>query len=172
MGQNSSGRTSAKRVVASWFGGIPMNRIQMHCPYQGASFGGWSQMPWNYGGLYCAAVVAKRTGRPVKWLFRRREDFYGGQMDEGAYYCKVGAKKDGTITAVEARVVPRQPCFPFFGVVHHLIENTSIPHVYGKMEAVQVNKGITVPTRCEQNANCHTLSLVFEHCRRASRWTP
>ena len=53
-----------KRVVASGFGGIPMSQIQVHCLYQGASFGGWSQMAWNYGGLYCAGVVAKRTGRP------------------------------------------------------------------------------------------------------------
>ena len=33
-----------KRVISSWFGGIPMNRIEMHCLYQGASFGGWSQV--------------------------------------------------------------------------------------------------------------------------------
>ena len=58
-----------KRVISSWFGGIPMNRIQLHCPYQGASFGGWSQMPWNMGGHYCAGLLAKRTGRPVKWTF-------------------------------------------------------------------------------------------------------
>ena len=101
-----------KRVVSSWFGGIPMNQIQMHCPYQGASFGGWSQMPWNMGGHYCAALAAKRTGRPVKWSFSRREDFYGGEMDEGVYYAKVGAKKDGTITAVEASSAPRQHSLP------------------------------------------------------------
>ena len=82
----------AKRVIASWFGGIPMNKIQIHCPYQGASFGGWSQVNWNMAGHYCAAVLARRTGRPVKWTFTRREDFYGGEMDEGVYHFKVGAK--------------------------------------------------------------------------------
>ena len=161
-----------KRVVASWFGGIPMSQIQMHCLYQGASFGGWSQMSWHYGGLYCAAVVAKRTDRPVKWLFSRREDFYGGQMDAGAYYCKVGAKKDGTVTAVEARVVLSNLLMPFFGVVHHLIENTNIPHVYGKLESVYVNKGMNVPTRCEQAANCHTFTLAFEHVAAALQMDP
>ena len=162
----------SKRVVSSWFGGIPMNRIQMHCPYQGASFGGWSQVPWNMGGHYCAALVARRTGKPVKWLFSRREDFYGGEMDEGVYYAKVGAKKDGTIIAVEARVLLANTLFPLFGVVQHLIENTSIPNVYGKMIAVQVNKGITVATRCEQNANCHTQSLVFDHVAAALGMDP
>jgi len=152
-----------KRVIASWFGGIPMNKIQIHCLYQGASFGGWSQMPWNMGGHYCAAVIAKRTGRPVKWMFNRREDFYGGEMDEGVYYFKVGAKLDGTITAVKGRAVFANQTMPVFGFVRHLIDNTRIPNVYGKTEAVKVNKGPTVPVRCEQNPNCHSLTLVFNH---------
>jgi CO/xanthine dehydrogenase Mo-binding subunit len=149
-----------KRAIASWFGGIPMNKIQIHCLYQGASFGGWTQVLWNMGGHYCAAVVAKRTGRPVKWMFSRREDFYGGNMDEGVYYYKVGAKLDGTITAVKARSVVVNQVMPFFGFVKHIMENTKIPHVYGKTDTVQVNKGVTVPTRCEMNSNCYSLNEV------------
>lgn len=152
-----------KRVIASWFGGIPMNKIQIHCLYQGASFGGWSQMSWNMGGHYCAAVVAKRTGRPVKWMFNRREDFYGGEMDEGVYFFKVGVKLDGTITAVKGRAVVSNQLMPVFGFVKHFAENTKTPNIYGKTEAVKVNKGPTVPVRCEQNANCHSLTLVCNH---------
>ncbi len=152
-----------KRVIASWFGGIPMNKIQIHCLYQGASFGGWSQMPWNMAGHYCAAVLAKRTGRPVKWAFNRREDFYGGEMDEGVYYFKVGTKLDGTITAVKGRAVFTKQMLPFFGFVRHFHENTKIPNIYGKTEVVMINKGLTVPVRCEQNSNCHSLTLVFNH---------
>ena len=40
------------------------------------------------------------------------------------------------------------------------------------MMAVQVNKGMTVPTRCEQNANCHTQSLVFDHVAAALEMDP
>ena len=76
----------AKRNISTWFDGIPMNKIDIHCLYQGASFGGWSQVAWNMGGHYCAAVVAKRTGRPVKWTFNRREDFYGGGVGGGGDY--------------------------------------------------------------------------------------
>ncbi len=153
----------SKRAIASWFGGIPMNKIDIHCLYQGASFGGWSQMGWNMGGHYCAAVVARRTGRPVKWVFNRREDFYGGEMDEGVYYFKVGAKLDGTITAVEERAALTNQLMPVFGIVRHLHDNTRIPNIYGKSEGVRVNKGPVVPTRCEQNSNCHSLTLVFNH---------
>ncbi len=152
-----------KRAIASWFGEIPMNKIDIHCPYQGASFGGWSQMSWNMGGHYCAAVLAKRTGRPVKWAFNRREDFYGGEMDEGVYYYKVGFKLDGTITAVQGRSIVTNQAAPVFGLVKHLIDNTRIPNIYGRTESVKVNKGPTVPTRCEQNSNCHSITLVFNH---------
>jgi xanthine dehydrogenase molybdenum-binding subunit len=153
----------AKRVISSWFGGIPMNKIQMHCPYQGASFGGWSQVAWNMAGHYCAAVLAKRTGRPVKWTFTRREDFFGGEMDEGVYYFTVGAKKDGTITAVKGRAVLANQQWPVFHFLRHLVENTKIPNIYGKLEVVFINKGPNVPTRCEQNANTHSQTLIFDH---------
>ena len=162
----------SKRAISSWFGGIPMNKIIMHCPYQGASFGGWSQMPWNMGGHYCAALLAKRTGRPVKWLFTRREDFYGGEIDEGVYRYKVGAKKDGTITAVRVEAVLSNHLWPVFGVAKHFIENTRIPNVYGKLEAVQVNRGMSVPVRCEQNANTHSLTLVFDRVADALSLDP
>jgi xanthine dehydrogenase molybdenum-binding subunit len=162
----------SKRVISSWFGATAMNKITMHCLYQGASFGGWSQVPWNMGGHYCAALIAKRTGRPVKWVFTRREDFYGGEMDEGVYYYKVGAKRDGTITAVKVRALLSNLLFPVFGVARHFIENTKIPNVYGKIEAIQVNKGINVPTRCEQNPNTHSLTLVFDHVADALSLDP
>ncbi len=153
----------AKRAISTWFGGIPMSKIDVHCPYQGASFGGWSQMSWNLGGTYLAAVASKRTGRPVKWAFNRREDFYGGQMDAGVFYVKVGFKLDGTIMAVSERAITLNQDMPIFGIVAHLIENTKIPHIAGRTEAAWVNKGPTVPTRCEMNINCYTVDLVFNH---------
>ena len=161
-----------KKVISSWFGGIPMNRITIHIPYQGASFGGWSQIPWNMGGHYCAAVVAKRTGRPVKWSFNRREDFYGGQSDEGRYYYKVGAKNDGTITAVKARAVLANQMFSVFGITKHIIENTKIPNVYGLTQDVWINKGMNVPTRCEQNPNAYSMCHVFNRVAGALKMDP
>ena len=162
----------SKRVLSSWFGGIPMNRIRVHCLYQGASFGGWSQVPWNMGGHYCAGLLAKRTGRPVKWSFSRREDFYGGEMDEGSYHYRAGAKKDGTITVVEISSVLSNQWFPVFGTVTHFLENTRIPNIHGKLKAVQINKGINVPTRCEQNTNAMNLTLVFDRIASALGMDP
>jgi CO/xanthine dehydrogenase Mo-binding subunit len=124
------------------------------------------------GGHYCAGLLAKRTGRPVKWTFSRREDFYGGEMDEGFYRYRAGARKDGTITAVEISSVLSNHWFPVFGTVTHFLENTKIPNIHGKLKAVQINKGINVPTRCEQNTNAMNLTLVFDRIADALGMDP
>ena len=139
----------AKRYINTWFGGIPMNKIELHMPYQGATFGGWTHTDWNLGGLYCAAVVSRRTKRPVKYVFTRREDFYGSSMDEGIYFVKVGFKKDGTITAVDGTVYHANAIHPAYSPLRHLHENTRIPHLKGQTKSIWVNKGPGVAIRCE-----------------------
>ncbi len=151
-----------KRQISSWYGGIPMNKIEIHLPYQGASFGGWSCVDWSLGGMYCAGLVARRTGRPVKYIFNRREDFYGGSQDEGVYYIKVGFKKDGTITAVDATLYAVNAIWPIWHPVLHLYENTRIPHINGQTKAIWINKGPTVPTRCEMLMPCLTLTMIMD----------
>jgi len=151
-----------KSRISQWFGGIPMNKIQVHSLYQGASFGGWSQIDWNLGPLWCAALVSRRTGRPVKYIFNRREDFFGGSMDEGVYFVKVGFKKDGSITAVEATLYHVNAIWPVFNPVLHLHDNTTIPHLKGQCKSIWVNKGHTVPTRCEMLPPVLTQTMIFD----------
>ncbi len=139
----------AKHHIARWFGGLPMDKIELHTPYQSAAFGGWSHIDWDLGGLYCAAVVSRRTKRPVKYVFTRREDFFGSSMDEGVYFMKVGFKNDGTITAVEATTYHNNATTPCFSAVLHLHDNTRIPHLKAQTRSVWVNKGPSVAVRCE-----------------------
>jgi len=151
-----------KRAVSSWLDGIPMNKIQLHMMYQGGTFGGWTQFYWSFAPDFCAALLARRTGRPVKWTFSRREDFYGGSMDEGTYFFKVGFRKDGTITAVRAESHLANPTWYGFGPGTHFTENTRIPNVYGVRKSVHVNKGPTTAVRCEQLTNTLPFTLVFD----------
>jgi xanthine dehydrogenase molybdenum-binding subunit len=152
----------AKRTINSWFGGIPMNRIEMRFPYQGATFGGWTQFYWKQGPDYCAALLAKRTGKPVKFAFSRRQDFYGGSMDEGNYYFKVGFKNDGTITAVRAEGHFANAQWEGFGPGTHFEDNTSIPNLDAPRKVVKVNKGPTTAVRCEQLPNTLAFTLVMD----------
>ncbi len=151
-----------KSRISEWFGGIPMNKIIIHSPYQGASFGGWCQIDWNLGPLWCAALASKRTGRPVKYIFNRREDFFGGSMDEGTYFVKVGFKNDGTITAVDATLYHVNAIWPVFSPVLHLHDNTSIPNLRGQSKSIWVNKGHTVPTRCEMLPPVLTQTMILD----------
>jgi CO/xanthine dehydrogenase Mo-binding subunit len=151
-----------KRTIHSWFGGIPMNRIQLHMLYQGATFGGWTQFAWKQGPDYCAALLAKRTGRPVKWSFSRRDDFYGGSMDEGYYFFKIGFKNDGTITAVRVDAHFANSMWEGFGAGTHFEDNTRIPNLDAPRKVVKVNKGPNTAVRCEQLPNTLAFTLAFD----------
>ena len=67
-----------KRVLSAWYGGVPMNRIQVHCPYQGAIFGGGAKdAPWqrdrpNVAALHRLAVPRRfRQPQRSRWTFPR-----------------------------------------------------------------------------------------------------
>ncbi len=153
----------AKKYINTWFGGIPMNKIELHMLYQGATFGGWTHTDWNLGGLYCAAVASGRMKRPVKYVFTRREDFYGSSMDEGIYFVKVGFKNDGTIIAVDSILYEVNAIHPVFGPVLHLHESTRIPHLKGQTKSIWVNKGPGVAIRCEMLGPVLTQTMVMDH---------
>lgn len=60
-----------------------------------------------------AALLSKKCGRPVKLTMQRDEVFQGTGPTPGSYMkVKIGAKKDGTITAGEARLVYETGAFP------------------------------------------------------------
>ncbi len=60
-----------------------------------------------------AALLSKKCGRPVKFSMQRDEVFQGTGPTPGSYMkVKIGAKKDGTITAGEAYLVYETGAFP------------------------------------------------------------
>ena len=75
------------------------SKITLTYPYQGSVFGGLSWLAYSYNFIRLAIKLAKRAnGRPVKLLYDE-SNFYCGGDESGTYICKVGARKDGTITA-------------------------------------------------------------------------
>lgn len=77
--------------------GLPENHIRVIKPHVGGGFGGKMELrPWEF----CAAFLAKRTGRPVKFVLSRSEELTAGRRRHGMKIrSKVGFKKDGTIVA-------------------------------------------------------------------------
>jgi CO/xanthine dehydrogenase Mo-binding subunit len=81
------------------------SKITLAYPYQGSVFGGLSWLAYSFNFIRLAIKLAKRAnGRPVKLLYDE-SNFYCGGDESGTYNCKVGAKKDGTITAYQWNMV-------------------------------------------------------------------
>jgi xanthine dehydrogenase molybdenum-binding subunit len=151
---------------------IPLNQITMYTPYQGCSFGErCNPADFSINGMNTMAVImAKKTGRPVKLLFDRAEKFYGESSDMMVGYFKVGAKKDGTITAVYMKNI-----FAVFWCcpgVEHFIENTRIPNLKCHVIPVDVSRAPAWWDRCEQLPNALCLTLVFDHVAAELRLDP
>ncbi len=80
--------------------GLPAAKIRIIVPYLGGGFGSKSEPHSIY---LCAAYFARQTGRPVKMVHSRDEEFTSSRTRHPqVLYIKTGVKKDGTITARQA----------------------------------------------------------------------
>jgi CO/xanthine dehydrogenase Mo-binding subunit len=84
--------------------GLAWARMNYTNCYGGAMFGG---MLHGYANSLppIPAVLANRTGRPVRFLYDSECHFMFGGQENGTYKYKIGFKKDGTITAVDMTTV-------------------------------------------------------------------
>lgn len=148
-----------KWMMNQWFG-IPMSRVKINAPYNGGMFGGWNWIDYSMVPQYISALMAKRLGKPVKWLLNRRDDFTFGSLDSMQSEFRVGFKNDGNITAVQLKSYFENLSYEP-GL--HFLENTKIPNIESEMYVAQVNKGPTHAIRCEQLPPSFALILVFNH---------
>jgi putative selenate reductase molybdopterin-binding subunit len=76
--------------------------VRVFCERVGGGFGGKQEMVSED---LCVLATLK-TGRPVKWELTREEQFIGATTrHQMTTRVKLGAKRDGTLTAIEVRVV-------------------------------------------------------------------
>ncbi len=81
---------------------LPTRMVHVFTERVGGGFGGKQEMVTE--DLCVLATI--RTGRPVKWEFTREEQFTGATTrHQMTTHVKIGARRDGTITAMELRVV-------------------------------------------------------------------
>ena len=83
--------------------GLPSDKVRVVCNYMGGGFGS-KNSPDDY--TFIAAELAKRTGRPVKCaLTRREEHLAAGNRNATIQRLTIGAKEDGTLTALRGEYV-------------------------------------------------------------------
>ncbi len=114
----------------------PWSKITLTYPYQGSWFGGVTWLAYSAAFIRLAVILARRAaGRPVKFLYDESQ-FYCNGDESGTYTCKVGAKKDGTITAYHWHTVGlRNPA------IDKTPESTRIHNIRGSQECVFTNQG-------------------------------
>ncbi len=78
---------------------LPDTQVRIISPLVGGGFGGKEDI----AGQAHAALLAQKTGRPVKMLYRRDESLlFHPKRHATTIHMKTGAKKDGRLTAVQA----------------------------------------------------------------------
>ncbi|MAG97466.1 MAG: 4-hydroxybenzoyl-CoA reductase [Rhodospirillaceae bacterium] len=101
------------RHLAALFG-LPLSKVRVIQPFIGGGFGGTKND--SLPGDFCAVMLSKMTGRPVKFAYsmeevlstcRRRHNM---TVDN-----KMGMKRDGTITAMQSKVIADGGAFTAIG---------------------------------------------------------
>jgi CO/xanthine dehydrogenase Mo-binding subunit len=132
------------------------SKITVRFPYQGSWFGGLAWLAYSTLFIRLAAVLAKRAaGKPVK-LFYDESSFYCGGDEAGKYTCKVGARKDGTITAYHWHMAgARNPA------ADKTYECTRIQNIKGTQVWAFTNRGFQACFR-HGAAACVPHSVMFD----------
>jgi CO/xanthine dehydrogenase Mo-binding subunit len=97
---------SVSRTVASVAGwvGVPPSDVVVISEYCGGGFG--SKIPGAQSMAIPALLSKKLNGRPVMMRISREEETYIGRTRPGFQaWAKMGFKKDGTVTAVDAFII-------------------------------------------------------------------
>ena len=88
---------------------IPPENVRVICEYLGGGFGGKcteSAGKTLYQGI--AALLAKKTGRPVRLEYTLKEEMFAEDTrNPFVFIFKTGVKNDGTITALECKAIQR-----------------------------------------------------------------
>ena len=91
--------------------GLPVSKVKIIPMEIGGGFGGKGQ-----GGVYIEPIAAKlsqKSGQPVKIVMSRHEVFVGTGPTSGTIInVKMGATREGKITAAEARLIYEAGAFP------------------------------------------------------------
>jgi 4-hydroxybenzoyl-CoA reductase alpha subunit len=83
---------------------LPLSRIRVIQPFIGGGFGGTKND--SLAGDFCAVLLSKLTGRPVKYVESMEEELTTSRRRHSMIvYSKMGAKRDGTLTAIHHRVI-------------------------------------------------------------------
>ena len=144
----------SKLALADSLGLDPEN-VRVIVKYLGGGFG---SKAWSHRITFYAAKLSMLTGKPVKMERTRREEFVNhSRRWDCKIELKMGAKKDGTLTAIHQRAVANMGAaatgenYYCMQIIWHTANLHACPNVYLEQIGVYTNRQITGPTRSPLN---------------------
>jgi CO/xanthine dehydrogenase Mo-binding subunit len=141
--------------------GLPMDAVRVIATNLGGAFG--VKVTGRFA-ILCA-LLARETGRPVKiWFTREEESIDSHNRSALTHYVKAGAKKDGSLMAIQARTFLDNGYWPFGGLGQNIgfaICTRPIdlyhrcPNVKWEVFVVRTNRPSTGPYRGRADAESH-----------------
>ena len=96
--------------------GLPPSKVRVIQTYVGAGFGSARSDPFALD--FCALLLSKKTGRPVKFVYTMEDVLVMGEMRHPFYMTtKTGMTKDGYIKAIQVHVVADGGAYSTIGPV-------------------------------------------------------
>jgi carbon-monoxide dehydrogenase large subunit len=134
---------AARSAIASVLG-LAEERVRVVAPDVGGGFGVKGHV---YPEDILVPAVARRLGRPVKWIETRREHFLAAAGDrDQEHRARLGVAKDGTIVALETEFTRDHGAHTTLGeaitynTINHLIGPYRVPNFHGVGRNVVTHK--------------------------------
>jgi CO/xanthine dehydrogenase Mo-binding subunit len=141
--------------------GLPMGKVRVIATNLGGAFG--VKVTGRFAVL--CALLARQTSRPVKiWFTREEESIDSHNRSALTHYVKAGAKRDGSLTALEVRTFLDNGYWPYGGLGQNIAFAIctrpidlyhQCPNVKWEVYAVRTNRPSTGPYRGRADAESH-----------------
>jgi xanthine dehydrogenase YagR molybdenum-binding subunit len=132
---------------------LPLNKVRVISHYMGGGFGSKLEL-----GKYTviAALLARKTGRPARAFLSREETFLqAGNRPPNTLTLKAGAKKDGTLTALQLTGLGTSGAYPDgSGTGYQVMDLYLCPNVKVEETDVFINAGKARPFRAPGFPQC------------------
>ena len=141
--------------------GLPMEKVRVIATNLGGAFG--VKVTGRFAVL--CALLARQTRRPVKiWFTREEESLDSHNRSALTHYVKAGAKKDGSLTAINVRTFLDNGYWPYGGLGQNIAFAIctrpidlyhQCPNVKWEVFAIRTNRPSTGPYRGRADAESH-----------------
>ncbi len=116
--ESTQGIYDVRQMVAEKLG-LSMHNVRIITEHMGGGFGS-KQVPWKQAVF--AALLAQKSGRPVQLVLDREgENLATGNRNPSWQRVKLGARRNGTLTAIEIRAVLATGAYQAAGEVSNII---------------------------------------------------